>query len=239
MNFSQQIPKPVALGAIAVAVLVSVALAWVQLTRVPEPTAEDLKAKWVELADDVRDLRKRGRQAEALRAATMSVALAERAYGPTHPAMAEALNELAQLRIAAADYTGVGEMLEQAITIQARVTGPESPEVASTVMNLAQAMEKQGDFPAARTAYDRALAMYEKTVGSEHQLTALEEVQPRPVEPLEVEGHQRREVGRVGDQIALALEQALRLAQQLFVDLVGLVPGPSLMESSHLVAFPC
>ena len=81
MNLSQQIPRPVAIGLIIVAAIVSVAIAAVRLRSGPRATEPDLRARWVDLADRVHDLRNRGRQAEALQAATRQAGPGARAAG--------------------------------------------------------------------------------------------------------------------------------------------------------------
>jgi tetratricopeptide (TPR) repeat protein len=106
-----------------------------------------------------------GRLAEALQTAQSSLAVAERAYGGSHPAVAESLNELAQLKTELAMFDGVDEMFSRAIAIQSAVTGPESPEVAASVNNLALAYEKRGHDVEAERLYRRAVAIYEASVG--------------------------------------------------------------------------
>src|SRR5262249_45412654 len=59
---------------------------------------------------------------------------------------------------------------------------------------------------------------------SQDKLAVFQEVEARPVEVDEAEADQGREVRRIGDRIALALEQALRLQNELAIDL-GLGAG--------------
>ena len=102
----EPIPTRVGVALIIGALVASVGIAW---WRMQPPRADEQarqQAAWVTLADEVHGLRRRGRHAEALRAAKASVGLAEEAYGPSHPAMAEALNELAQILVADSQFDG-------------------------------------------------------------------------------------------------------------------------------------
>ncbi|NCX11617.1 MAG: tetratricopeptide repeat protein, partial [Betaproteobacteria bacterium] len=97
-----------------------------------------------------------------MRSARASVELAEEAFGPSHPATAEALGALAQILVADSQLDGVEAMYARAIEITTRVAGPESPEVAALVNNLAMAWEQQGDLQRAIAGYERVIAIYER-----------------------------------------------------------------------------
>ena len=120
----EPIPTPVGVALIIGALVASGGIAWwrMQPTRADEQAGK--QSAWVQLADEVHRLRRHGRHAEALRAARASVELAEEAYGPTHPALAEAINELAQLLVADSRFDGVEAMYARAIEIQSGLTGP-------------------------------------------------------------------------------------------------------------------
>lgn len=168
----RQIPRRFAIVAVAVASTAFVAVAFMQVCCPHEPSAEDLQAQWVQLADRVHELKARGMHGEALRVAKRSLKMAEKVYGPLHPATGEALNELAQLLVEGSQFEHVNAIYRRAIGIQSRVSGPESPEVAALTNNLAQACEKRGQFTEAESLYKKALAIYEQAVGFDDPATA-------------------------------------------------------------------
>ena len=122
------IPTPIAIAVIVAAIIVSAGIVWwrsgqpVGLSRAAEQARQ--QTLWAQLADDVQALRRRGRHAEALQAARASVELAEEAFGPSHPATAEALGALALTLVADSQFDGVEAMYARAIEITSRVLVP-------------------------------------------------------------------------------------------------------------------
>ncbi|MFM8703393.1 MAG: tetratricopeptide repeat protein [Planctomycetia bacterium] len=110
--------------AIAATLFVAAGLVWWRVAASREDDAAMLHDRWIHLADRVHELKARGRYAEALQTATLALEAAEAGYGPWHPAVAESLNELAQLKVTASMFDGVDAMFQRAIEIQSRATGP-------------------------------------------------------------------------------------------------------------------
>ena len=166
--FSQQLPRSTALLLIAGAATLSVLAAWLQISRqAPQKRQIDPQAAWVEMADRVKALKSAGRYGEAIKAAETAVRLAEQAYGPDHPAMAESLNELGQQMVAQSRFEGVERMYQRSLAIQSRLTGSESPEAAHVANNLAQFYEKLGRFEEAAGLYEKTLAIHRKAAGND------------------------------------------------------------------------
>jgi tetratricopeptide (TPR) repeat protein len=157
----RQVPRWLAAAALVAAVALAVLVArWrADAARAATDRVHGMHDQWIELADRVHRLKADGRLAEALQTAQRSLVVAEQAYGGSHPAVAESLNELAQLKAELAMFDGVDEIYARAIAIQSAVTGPESPEVAASVINLAVAWEKRGNYAEAERLYRRAVAM--------------------------------------------------------------------------------
>ena len=125
-TLQREIPKTTAVAVIVLAAATIGAIAWVQVRRQPVPSRENLQAQWVVLADRVHELKAMGLHGEALRVANGSLKLAETTYGPSHPATAEALNELAQLMVEFSQFDNVDAMYRRALSIQTRATGSET-----------------------------------------------------------------------------------------------------------------
>jgi len=159
-SLTRQVPSWPAAIAIAVAVVVCGALVWWG-SRPAQRSSGSVQAEWVDLADQVKALARQGRHAEAIRASRASLELAEGAFGPSHPAMAEAWNDLAQSLVAAGELEGVEPMYARAIEIQSRIAGPDSVEVAGVVNNLALALQKLSRFDEAERLFQRVWSIYD------------------------------------------------------------------------------
>jgi len=159
-SLTRQVPAWPAAIAIAAAVVVCGALVWWG-SRPAQRSSGSVQAEWVDLADQVKALARQGRHAEAIRASRASLELAEGAFGPSHPAMAEAWNDLAQSLVAAGELEGVEPMYARAIEIQSRIAGPDSVEVAGVVNNLALALQKLSRFDEAERLFQRVWSIYD------------------------------------------------------------------------------
>jgi tetratricopeptide (TPR) repeat protein len=102
-----------------------------------------------------------------------ALAIRERMLGPTHPATAISLNNLAGLLSKQRDYARALPLYERALAINAGVLGAEHPETARSLSNLALLYQHQGNYDAARSLGERALAICERVLGAEHPQTAV------------------------------------------------------------------
>ncbi|HHN94144.1 MAG TPA: tetratricopeptide repeat protein, partial [Anaerolineae bacterium] len=92
----------------------------------------------------------------------------EAVYGPQHPQVATAVNNLGRVLWAQGDLAGARAAFEQALKIDEAVYGPEHPNVAIQVNNLGSVLRDLGDLAGARAAFERALAILEKSLPPEH-----------------------------------------------------------------------
>jgi tetratricopeptide (TPR) repeat protein len=90
-----------------------------------------------------------------------ALAIDEAAYGPDHPAVAAALNNLALILQALGDLAGARPLQERALAIDEAAYGPDHPAVATALNNLAQILRDLGDLAGARPLQERALAISE------------------------------------------------------------------------------
>ena len=96
----------------------------------------------------------------------------ERAFGPEHPLVADALNNRAlalwnegKLEPALASH-------EQALSLRLKLLGPQHPSVASSLNNIGLVAQDLARFEQARTLHHRAIDIETVAFGSEHPLVA-------------------------------------------------------------------
>jgi len=106
-------------------------------------------------------LSRRGEPRAAKVAAERALATSEALYGPEHPQVATALNNLGVVLRGLGDLAGARAAFERALAIKEAVYGPNHPEVAGTLTNLGDVLEELGDLAGEQAARERALAMDE------------------------------------------------------------------------------
>jgi tetratricopeptide (TPR) repeat protein len=102
-----------------------------------------------------------------------ALAIWEQALGPTHPATATSLNNLAALLRAQGDLGAARPLYERALAIREQALGPTHPATATSLNNLGSLCYAEGDYAEALRLQERALAVVEQVLGSEHPTTRL------------------------------------------------------------------
>jgi tetratricopeptide (TPR) repeat protein len=131
------------------------------------------------------------------------LAIWEQSYGPEHPQVATALNNLASL-LRATNRLGEAEPLyRRALAIDERSYGPEHPQVATALNNLASLLEATNRLGEAEPLYRRALQIlieFQGRTGHEHP--NLRDVRANYVDLLEA-------LGKTPDQIKQQLAELI------------------------------
>jgi CHAT domain-containing protein/tetratricopeptide (TPR) repeat protein len=109
-----------------------------------------------------------GKYAEATDVAKRSLAVAEQQYGPEHPAVSTALNNLAMLYGTQARYAEAEPLYKRSLAISEKVVGADHPFVAVAINNLATLYANQARYAEAEPLVRRALAIREKELGRDH-----------------------------------------------------------------------
>jgi len=125
-------------------------------------------ARATKLNAEVRQHIRDGRYAEGIPKAKEALAIRERVLDANHPAVAESLNNLAELLRRSGDYRGAQPLYERALKIREEKLGPNHSAVAITLNGLAGVLGATGDFAGARPLYERALKIREQAVGPDH-----------------------------------------------------------------------
>jgi tetratricopeptide (TPR) repeat protein/CHAT domain-containing protein len=131
---------------------------------VAQPSSNDLAA----LDRQIMQLYQSGNYAEALPLAKHAVALTEKAYGPNHPNVATALNNLASLYGTQGRYAEAEPLYKRALAVREKALGPAHLAVAHSLYNLAGLYRNLGRYGEAEPLYKRALSIREKALGAEH-----------------------------------------------------------------------
>ena len=97
-----------------------------------------------------------------------ALTIIEATYGPDHPDVAAALNNLALILQDLGDPAAARPLLERALTIAETTYGPDHPIVATRLNNLAMILWRLGDPDAGRLLAERALAITEAAHGPDH-----------------------------------------------------------------------
>ena len=99
-----------------------------------------------------------------------ALAIYRKGYGPTHPQVAVALRQRAQLEMGTLDAV---HDLEEALAITVGALGADNPEVGVDHGNLGAAYAGLRRWRDAQDHYQRAVDNHEKTVGPTHPMTAM------------------------------------------------------------------
>jgi tetratricopeptide (TPR) repeat protein len=125
-------------------------------------------------AADLRDIllecfwRQGKTDAEAIGLSERAVRIRETLQGREHLDLAKSLNQMANLRRVAGDFTGARPLFERTLAIREKALGPDHPDVAKSLNNLALVLWKTGDFAGARDLFQRVVAILEKVEGPDH-----------------------------------------------------------------------
>ena len=85
------------------------------------------------------------------------VAELEQSAGPTDPALATALNDLAVFYFTQADYAAAEPLLRRTLAIREAALGADAPQTAQAINNLAQVLQERGNYVEAEPLLERSL----------------------------------------------------------------------------------
>ena len=135
------------------------------------------QARALKVSDEVIDvvlgnygnaLQAAGRYDEARAAYTECLEAAKRAFGESHPAVANAMTNLARAYVAHGEYDEARRMYERALKMRVELLGPEHYNTAVTHLNLGDVLKRVGDKEAARVHSERALEIWSKALDENH-----------------------------------------------------------------------
>ena len=114
------------------------------------------EALWEELIDKAGMLYQQGRYSEAAKVAEEALTVAEKTFGPNHPAVVTSLNNLAELYRAQGKYAEAEPLFKRALKINEKALGPDHPHVAAVCENMAELYKKIGKEDEAERLEQRA-----------------------------------------------------------------------------------
>jgi tetratricopeptide (TPR) repeat protein len=141
-------------------------ICWFALPSLAQSSAAD------ELSKRVTELYREGKFAEAIPLAQQVLAIREKAFGPDHPAVAQALNNLAGLYKEQGRAAEAEPLVKRSLAIYEKALGPDHPDVAQALNNLAGLYKEQGRYAEAEPLVKRSLAIAEKALGPDHPAVA-------------------------------------------------------------------
>lgn len=121
--------------------------------------AEELGTRVIKLFAD-------GKYDEALRLAKRVLDIREKALGPEHPLVDEALYNLAEIYIARNNYKEAETFYQRLLARYEKVYGPEHIKTAPMIQALGYLAYRREDLVHAETLLLRARAIFEKTLGA-------------------------------------------------------------------------
>ena len=157
-------------GALSAALMMMCVLAAQAQTPAPQaapPTSPEL-VEASKLAAQVVDLYSKGRYDDALPLARRALDLREKALGPDHPLVGEALYNLASLQLGKKNYDDAQSLYKRTLKIFEKAYGREDIKLATTLDNLGYLYVAASAMNQAEDAFLRALAIREKALGAEH-----------------------------------------------------------------------
>jgi CHAT domain-containing protein/Tfp pilus assembly protein PilF len=138
-----------------------------------QPRAREL-AEAERLLEQVLELYKAGRHAEALPLAERALEARERLLGARHADVLDAyvvvstlLNQLAVAAQDEGDMARAEPLYLRSLAMREKALGPDHPRVATALGNLADLYERAGDLTRAEPLYVRALGIYERVIASD------------------------------------------------------------------------
>lgn len=125
---------------------------------------EDVSA----LNSQVVELFKAGKYPEAIKIAKRLLDITDKKFGPDHPNVATALNNLALIYQSQGQYAEAEPLYKRSLTIDERALGADHPSVAIALNNLAALYKSQGRYTEAEPLLKRSLSICEKVLGPDH-----------------------------------------------------------------------
>lgn len=120
-----------------------------------------------------RALTRRGDYPEAIEKFRAVATTYEAAYGPKHPRVASALNNVGAVMVLDDQLDAAVTVLQRSLEIRKERLGPQHLKVGQTLNALAGAQLQQGDNAAAITTYRGALEIITAAKGAEHPAVAI------------------------------------------------------------------
>jgi len=115
--------------------------------------------EWETLNDEATSLYKQGHYDRAVVVAKKALAVAEKAVGRDHPAVATSLNNLALLYYKQGQYAQAEPLYMRSLSIREQALGLEHPDVATSLENMAALFRKTGREKEAGALEKRAAAI--------------------------------------------------------------------------------
>jgi tetratricopeptide (TPR) repeat protein len=101
---------------------------------------------WKELDTESRMLIQQGRYSEAAKVTDEAVKVAEKQFGPNHPAVVKSLNNLGAVYTAQGKYAEAEPLCKRALEIGEKTLGPNHPQVAKSLRILGAIYRIQGKY---------------------------------------------------------------------------------------------
>jgi tetratricopeptide (TPR) repeat protein len=94
--------------------------------------------------------------------------ITEKAYGPDHPDVADAMANITTVYKAMGKLTAAEEMTGRTISVIAKAYGPDHPRMGAVLVNFGALQMEQDKYAAALATYQKALAIFETKLGKDH-----------------------------------------------------------------------
>jgi CHAT domain-containing protein/Flp pilus assembly protein TadD len=127
---------------------------------------------WEALNREVESLYRSGQYGRAAEVAERALSLAEKTYGPNHPAVAISLNDLGALYREMGRHDQAEPLYVRALQMREKALGPNHPHVAVSMGNLGVLYFSQGRYAQADPLLRAALAINEQAYGPDHPVVA-------------------------------------------------------------------
>jgi tetratricopeptide (TPR) repeat protein len=145
----------------------------VKLVALRAPTEEDRSlAEAMRLFQEARGQADEGKFDEAVLLVQRTVSLREKALGPTHLEVAQALNLLGRILQYKGEPLRGEPFLRRALVIEEQELGPDHLDVAVVLNDLANISTDLGSYAEAEQLFRRALAIRENRLGASHVTVA-------------------------------------------------------------------
>jgi len=102
------------------------------------------EALWKELDRKSTMLYSQGRHSEAVQVTEEALTVAEKTFGPDHPAVAQSLNNLGLLYKDQGKYAEAEPLFKRSLEIYEKALGPDHPWMATVCENMAELYKKIG-----------------------------------------------------------------------------------------------
>lgn len=117
------------------------------------------EAEWKRLNQEARALYSQGNYRQATIIFRQALGVAEKTFGPDHPAVATSLNNLALLYSTQGQYAQAEPLYKRSLAIIEKGLGPDHPNVAQSLENMALLYRKTGREEEAEALEKRAAAI--------------------------------------------------------------------------------